>query len=95
LSDPQSLTNAQTQAAIQSKFDVFGANGIQLYHQFINAVHQFLAAGIQQLFWIALFFGLAAVSATLFLPEIRLQQEEFFEDGKEIKQPDSETRSPS
>ncbi|MEJ2711234.1 MAG: MDR family MFS transporter [Anaerolineales bacterium] len=95
LSDPQSLTNAQTQAAIKSKFDVFGANGIQLYHQFINAVHQSLAAGIQQLFWIALFFGLAALLATLFLPEIRLQQEEFFEDGKEIAQPDSETRSSS
>jgi EmrB/QacA subfamily drug resistance transporter len=86
LSDPQSLTNAQTQAAIKSKFDVFGANGTQLYHQFINTVHQSLASGIQQLFWIALFFSLAALLATLFLPEIPLQQEEFFEDGEDLKE---------
>jgi len=40
LSDSQSLTNAQTQAAIKSKFDVFGANGVQLYHQFISIIKQ-------------------------------------------------------
>ena len=93
LSDPQSLTNAQTQAAIKSKFAAFGAQGTQLYHQFINAVHQSLAAGIQQLFWIALFFGLAAFLATLFLPEIPLQQEEFFEGDIKPREKDSESNS--
>lgn len=95
LSDPQSLTNAQTQAAIKSKFAAFGAQGTQLYHQFINTVHQSLAVGIQQLFWIALFFGLAALLVTLFLPEIPLQQEEFFEDDKVGEEPDLGSKSTS
>lgn len=92
-SDPQSLTNAQTQAAIKSKFDAFGASGTQLYHQFIAAVHQSLAAGIQQLFFIALFFGLAALLVALFLPEIPLQHEEFFESGEAMSDPNTDPQS--
>jgi MFS family permease len=79
-SDPQSLTNAQTQAAIQTRFQTFGSAGNQLYHQFINAVHQSMATGMRELFIIALFFGIAGLVATFFLPEIPLQQDEFFEE---------------
>jgi EmrB/QacA subfamily drug resistance transporter len=84
LSNPQGLTNAQTQAAIQAKFAAFGAAGNQLYHQFIDAVHQSLAVGIQHLFVIALFFGLAMLLVTFFLPEIRLQHDEFFEETGDV-----------
>jgi MFS family permease len=79
LTNPQGLTNAQTQAAIQSKFAAFGPQGEALYHQFIDAVHQSLAAGIKDLFVIALIFGVAMLLVTLFLPEIPLQHDEFFE----------------
>jgi EmrB/QacA subfamily drug resistance transporter len=80
LSDPQSLTNAQTQAAIKSQFAAFGAQGDKLYHEFINAVHQALAAGMQHLFLIAFAVGVAMLVVTVFLPEISLQRDEFFEE---------------
>jgi hypothetical protein len=79
-SDPQSLTNAQTQAAIRAKFDAFGSAGDKLYHQFIAAVHESLAVGMERLFLIAFFFGLAALFITFFLPEISLKHDEFFEE---------------
>jgi EmrB/QacA subfamily drug resistance transporter len=83
LSDPQSLTNAETQAAIQSAFNSFGTTGSQLYHQFISTLHQSLTAGIQQLFFIALIFGLAALLVTFFLPEIELKRDEFYQEDRD------------
>jgi EmrB/QacA subfamily drug resistance transporter len=79
LTDPQGLTNAQTQAAIRATFDAFGPAGDRLYQQFITAVHESLATGVRRLFVIALFFGLAALAVTFFLPEIPLKHEEFYE----------------
>jgi EmrB/QacA subfamily drug resistance transporter len=79
LTDPQGLTNAQTQAAIRAQFDAFGPAGDSLYQQFITAVHESLATGIRRLFVIALFFGLAALVVTFFLPEIQLKREDFYE----------------
>jgi EmrB/QacA subfamily drug resistance transporter len=78
LKDPQTLTNAASQEAIRSQFQQFGAAGQQLYDQFINAVHQSLAAGTSRLFLIAFFFALGALIATFFLPEISLQHDEFY-----------------
>jgi MFS family permease len=82
LSDPQSLTNAETQTAIQSAFSSFGAIGNQLYQQFISTLHESLTTGIKQLFFIALIFGLAALLVTFFLPEIDLKRDEFYREGK-------------
>jgi EmrB/QacA subfamily drug resistance transporter len=80
LSDPQGLTNAQTQAAIKSQFAAFGSAGDKLYNEFINAVHQALAAGMAHVFVIAFAVGLAMLLVTVFLPEISLQRDEFFEE---------------
>jgi EmrB/QacA subfamily drug resistance transporter len=82
LTDPQSLTNAETQGAIQSAFNSFGATGSQLYHQFISTLHQSLTTGIRQLFFIALIFGLAALLVTFFLPEIDLKRDEFYREDE-------------
>jgi EmrB/QacA subfamily drug resistance transporter len=79
LSDPQTLTNAQTQAAIKSQFSAFGPQGQQLYNEFINAVHKALAVGMDRIFLIAFAVGIAMLAVTIFLPEISLQREEFFE----------------
>ncbi|MEJ2210050.1 MAG: MDR family MFS transporter, partial [Anaerolineae bacterium] len=86
LSDPQGLTNAQTQAAIKSQFAAFGPQGDQLYNQFIAAVHQALAAGMDRVFIIAFAVGLAMLLVTIFLPEIPLQREEFFEGEEDPTQ---------
>ena len=82
LTDPQSLTNAQAQAAIQAKFASFGAQGQELYMQFITAVHKSLTSGMDRLFLIAFLFGLATLAATLFLPEIQLKLDEFYEEAE-------------
>ncbi len=81
--DPQTLTNAQTQAAIRSQFDAFDAQGDALYNQFITAVRESLATGMQRLFFIALLFGLATLLVTFFLPEIPLHRNEFYEETEE------------
>ncbi|MHB1416541.1 MAG: hypothetical protein ACYC1C_14945, partial [Chloroflexota bacterium] len=81
LKNPQSLTNAESQAALRSTFDAFGPQGAALYQQFINALHQALAAGIRELFFIAFLFGIATLVATFFLPEIPLQREEFYAEA--------------
>jgi EmrB/QacA subfamily drug resistance transporter len=78
--DPQGLTNAQTQAAIRAQFNAFGSSGAALYRQFINILHHSLATGMQRVFGIAFIFGLAALLVTFLLPEIELQRDEFFEE---------------
>ena len=80
LNNPQSLTNAQTQAAIRSQFSAFGARGDQLYQQFITAVHQALATSMDRIFLIAFGVSLVMLLVAVFLPEMRLKQEEFFEE---------------
>jgi EmrB/QacA subfamily drug resistance transporter len=86
LSDPQTLTNAQTQAAIKSQFAAFGSQGQQLYNEFINAVHRALAAGMDKVFMIAFVVGLLMLLVAVFLPEIPLQREEFFEEEESENQ---------
>ncbi len=80
LANPQGLINAQTQAAIQSRFAAFGDQGAALYHQFIDAVRQSLATGIGELFLVSLIIAALAFVVALFLPDMKLQQDEFFED---------------
>ncbi|MGH2541566.1 MAG: MDR family MFS transporter [Ardenticatenaceae bacterium] len=80
LVDPQGLINAQTQAAIQSSFTSFGEQGAQLYEQFLQAVRLSLAAGTTQLFLLGLGVTLLALGLVFFMPEIPLQQDEFFEE---------------
>ncbi len=82
LNDPQSLTNAQTQAAIRSQFSAFGAQGDQLYQAFITAVHQALATSMDRIFLIAFGVSLLMLLVAIFLPEIKLKQEEFFEETR-------------
>ena len=78
--DPQQLLSAQAQQAIRSRFDAFGTAGDRLYTQFIDAVHGALASGTRELFTIALVFGVLALVATLFLAEVRLKRDEFFDE---------------
>jgi hypothetical protein len=77
--DPQQLLSAQAQQAIRSRFDA-GPAGDKLYQQFIDAVHGALASGTRELFTIALVFGVLALVATLFLAEVRLKRDEFFDE---------------
>jgi EmrB/QacA subfamily drug resistance transporter len=80
LANPQGLINAETQAAIQSRFAAFGSQGVALYHQFIDAVRQSLATGIGELFWVSLVIAVLAFVVALFLPDMKLQQDEFYEN---------------
>jgi EmrB/QacA subfamily drug resistance transporter len=77
--DPQGLINAASQTAVQSQFAAFGQQGQALYQQFINAIHQALTTGITHLFALAMGFMILAVLASLILPEVRLQLDEFYE----------------
>jgi EmrB/QacA subfamily drug resistance transporter len=78
LLNPQSLTNAKAQEALQGVFTALGPRGQELYHQFIGVVHDALAAGMRQLYWIGFVIGFAALAIVLFLPEYRLKREEFY-----------------
>ncbi len=78
--NPQGLISAQTQATIQAKFAAFGAQGEMLYRQFIDAVRQSLAVSTSEAFTVSLAFAVLALVATLLLPEMRLKEDEFFEE---------------
>jgi MFS family permease len=82
LGDPQALTTQAAQLAIKSDFTRFGASGLTLYHQFLNAVHVSLAIGIGDLFRVALALSIAALLGTFFLREVRLHNDEFYRQGQ-------------
>jgi EmrB/QacA subfamily drug resistance transporter len=95
LANPQGLTSAQAQAAIQAQFAALGPAGQALYHQFITALRQALAAGMQHVFVITLGFGIAMLLVAIALPEIRLRREEFYEEtepapASPVSQPEEE-----
>ena len=78
LLNPQGLISAGSQAAIRSEFTQLGQRGMALYGQFIDVLRSSLSAGVTHLFTLGLAFMLLGVVAALFLPEIRLQLDEFF-----------------
>lgn len=78
LANPQGLISASTQAAIQERFASLGPEGARLYEPFIEAVRSSLASGTERLFLAGFACSLLAVVATLFLKELRLQQDEFY-----------------
>jgi len=79
LLDPQGLINAASQTAIKSQFTQLGQGGAVLYQQFIETLRNSLSTGVTHLFTLGMVFMLLGVLAALFLPEIRLQLDEFFE----------------
>jgi EmrB/QacA subfamily drug resistance transporter len=79
LLDPQGLINAASQTAIKSQFTQLGQGGAVLYQQFIETLRNSLSTGVTHLFALGMVFMLLGVLAALFLPEIRLQLDEFFE----------------
>jgi predicted MFS family arabinose efflux permease len=91
LLDPQNLTNAQAQEALQDRFALLGAEGEALYGQFLQVVQGALASGIHDLFVIALVFGIATLVGTFFLEEIRLKREDFFEGDEPSRQSEGNT----
>jgi hypothetical protein len=91
LLDPQNLTNAQAQEALQGQFALLGAEGEALYGQFLQVVQSALASGIQDLFLIALVFGIATLLGTFFLEEICLKREDFFEGNEPSRQSEGGT----
>lgn len=80
LFNPQGLVNPETQAAVQSSFSKFGDEGLVLYHQFIEIIHQALTTAINRLFALGLIFAGLAFLATFALKEIRLKQDDFFRE---------------
>jgi EmrB/QacA subfamily drug resistance transporter len=85
LGNPETLTTSAAQSALKGDFSHFGAAGLTLYHQFLNAVHLSLADGIHGMFEVGLMLSVGAFLGTFFLREVRLKQDEFFRraDGED------------
>ncbi|MCL4435450.1 MAG: MFS transporter [Thaumarchaeota archaeon] len=82
--DPQALISAEAQKGIQQYFLQLGANCQALYNQFIEAVRQSLASGISQLFTVGFILMFAALIGTLFLKEIALSKDEYYEQSSPV-----------
>jgi len=79
LLNPQGLINANGQAAVESAFTVLGGDrAAQMYQAFIHDVQTALAGSMQQIFVLGVIFAAMALILTFFLPEEKLQQDEFF-----------------
>lgn len=81
--DPQTLLTEQAQRAIADQFARFGAAGQEMYRELLYAVKVSLAAGISNLFAVALVFAVLCFIGTFFLPERTLQGDEYYSDSKE------------
>ncbi|QQE81476.1 MFS transporter [Alicyclobacillus sp. SO9] len=76
--NPQSLLTTQAQHKIASEFDKFGAAGHQMYLQLMDSVKTSLTFGIHRLFEFSLIFAILCFVGTFFLPETKLQGEEYY-----------------
>ncbi len=78
ISNPQSLITAQAQEMLKETFLTFGETGLSMYYQFIEAVKLALTAGVSNIYSIGIVFALLTVITSLFLKEIKLKGEEYY-----------------
>lgn len=78
--DPQGLTNPHAQAAIQQKFKVFGQKAQVLYHEFSHAVRLSINSGFHEIFILTILFAIGALVASLFLREVKLKEDEYYQN---------------
>ena len=76
--DPQTLLTEQAQQAIAEQFSKFGDAGQEMYHQLLHAVKVSLTTGISHLFAVGLVFAALCFIGTFFLPERKLQEDDYY-----------------
>ncbi len=81
MSNPQTLITAHAQEMLKTYFTAFGKMADTLYTQFIEAVKISIATGTERLFTIGIIFAVLTLIISLFLKEIPLKQDEFFEEN--------------
>lgn len=79
-SNPQSLVTPQAQSSIKVIFNPLGKAGTALYNEFIHAIKLTLTSGVNRLFTIGVIFAVLTLITSLFLKEIPLKKDEFFEE---------------
>lgn len=81
--DPQTMLTEQAQQEIANQFTHFGAAGQEMFQQLLHAVKISLTSGITNLFQVGLVFAVLCLIGTFFLPERRLQEDEYYESDGE------------
>lgn len=76
--DPQTLLTEQAQQSIADQFAQFGEAGQKMYEQLLHAVKISLTTGINHLFTLGLAFAILCFIGTFFLPERKLQEDEYY-----------------
>src|SRR5260370_9519624 len=74
LQNPQLLPSPDVVAKIQHGFAVFGAQGLALFHQLIEAIRVSLSSAITTVFFLGFIIMLLELFAMLFLREIPLRK---------------------
>jgi EmrB/QacA subfamily drug resistance transporter len=74
IDNPQVLISPQARTALEATFAKLGAEGQQLFAQFMTAVRQALATAISDLFLGAFLLSLVGLCVVLFLPEVPLRR---------------------
>ena len=72
--NPQALLDQSTFVQLQHSFARFGAQGIVLFHQFIEAIKVSLSSAITEVFFLGFIIMLLGLFACLFLREIPLRK---------------------
>jgi len=72
--NPQALLDQSTFVQLQHSFAGFGAQGLVLFHQFIEAIKVSLSSAITEVFFLGFIIMLLGLFACLFLREIPLRK---------------------
>ncbi|MDQ0351806.1 EmrB/QacA subfamily drug resistance transporter [Alkalibacillus filiformis] len=81
--DPQQLITREAQESVESSFAAVGPEGEALYQEWLHAIQLSLSSGISALFFVGLIFAVLTLVCVIFLPEYKLQEDEYYEEEKQ------------
>lgn len=78
--DPQQLITKEAQESVQEAFIQFGEYGSNIFHEWLEAIQVSLSSGMSTLFFVGLIFSILTLIFVFFLPEAKLQDDEYYKD---------------
>ncbi|WP_157783010.1 hypothetical protein [Alkalibacillus haloalkaliphilus] len=81
--DPQQLITREAQESVESSFAAIGPEGEALHQEWLHAIQLSLSSGISALFFVGLIFAVLTLVCVIFLPEHKLQEDEYYEEEKQ------------
>lgn len=79
---PQNFSNPKALEMMKSKFSMLGSQGMAIYDKFVIAIKKSLTSGFNEIYFLSIIFSVLAILVTLFLKEIPLKKDEYFNEDE-------------